>query len=434
MWKMTRANRRQHGSPDAPSRDGGLERGGTARTEEGRLMQTTAASAPSGDEPALADIPPVGGPVWVAWREGTLTRAAEFEALCAWVTRDTGARDKVLAAAIQRHLSAAREAARVEKLNPQRRFRVFRNGPLIERAMSNLDAAEAHLLNLVPPEYVLGQIPCLLRHVQCHLPPADPRRQEFERIAVRVGIKVQNHPQLRDDKAAPLDGRVIALEEERRTIVAIVRGASSAALREQVRLRSFRNVVLITATLMAMLTIAVALTGFVQPTLIPLCFAPQEAGSAMVVCPTNQSGPFVPLGGEGQAGIPERDIDDVVAEAAKPQDLIVVELVGLTAAAISSAATIRRIKGSSERYGLSVSLAALKLPTGAITAFLGLLLMRGQFVPGLSALDTSAQILAWALVFGYAQQLFTRLLDQQGQTVLESVRDADRPQPGPVSV
>jgi hypothetical protein len=36
----------------------------------------------------------------------------------------------------------------------------------------------------------------------------------------------------------------------------------------------------------------------------------------------------------------------------------------------------------------------------ALVAFLGLLLMRGQFVPGLSALDTSAQILAWALVFG----------------------------------
>src|SRR6476646_11585952 len=123
------------------------------------------------------------------------------------------------------------------------------------------------------------------------------------------------------------------------------------------------------------------------------------------------------------------DIDDVVEWTAKRGVLIIVELVGLTAAAIATAAAISRIKGSSERYGLPVALAALKLPTGAITAFLGLLLMRGQFVPGLSALDTSAQILAWALVFGYAQQLFTRLVDQQGQTVLNSVRSADTPQP-----
>ena len=50
-------------------------------------------------------------------------------------------------------------------------------------------------------------------------------------------------------------------------------------------------------------------------------------------------------------------------------------------------------------------------------------------MPGLSALDTSAQILAWALVFGYAQQLFTRLVDRQGQTVLDSVRGADKQKP-----
>jgi hypothetical protein len=58
--------------------------------------------------------------------------------------------------------------------------------------------------------------------------------------------------------------------------------------------------------------------------------------------------------------------------------------------------------------------------------------MRGQFVPGLSALDSTAQILAWALVFGGAQQLITRLIDQQGQTVLNSVRSAGTPQPSAV--
>jgi hypothetical protein len=31
------------------------------------------------------------------------------------------------------------------------------------------------------------------------------------------------------------------------------------------------------------------------------------------------------------------------------------------------------------------------------------------------------------LVFGYAQQIFTRLIDQQGQSVLNSVRSADQP-------
>jgi len=317
----------------------------------------------------------------------------------------------------------------VEKLNPRRRFRVFRNGPLIERATSNLDAAEAHLLNLVPPEYILGQMPCLLRHVQCHLPSTDPRRQEFEAIAGRLGIKDPHRPQEPDGTAPTTAAKLAAVEDERRKIVTIVRGASSAALREHVRLRSFRNVVVVTATFMTVLAIAVAVMGFLQPASVPLCFAPQEAGVATVVCPTGQSGPFVPLNEQPRPPTVQRDIDDVIQRTARPQDILVVELVGLTAAAIATAAAIRRIRGSSERYGLPVSLAALKLPTGAITAVLGLLLMRGQFVPGLSALDTSAQILAWALVFGYAQQAFTRLVDQQGQTVLDSVRGADRPRP-----
>jgi hypothetical protein len=68
-----------------------------------------------------------------------------------------------------------------------------------------------------------------------------------------------------------------------------------------------------------------------------------------------------------------------------------------------------------------VALFLLKLPAGALTAVLGLLCMRGGFVPGLTALDSSAQILAWAIIFGYAQQVFTRLVDNQGQDLLEDV-------------
>jgi hypothetical protein len=389
---------------------------------------TPATLAPAGDGPPPKDVKEIEGPVWVAWREGALTRAKELEALCLWVRQtDPSQNDDVLAKAVIRHLDAARQAAQVAQLNPRRRFRYFRNGPLIERARSNLDAAEAHLLTLAPDSYILGQMPCLLQHVQCHLPPTDARRQEFEWIAQKLGIKDPDHPLLQSKAPSPTDNEAV-INNERRKIINIVRGASSAGLREHVRLRSFRNIVVVTAALLALLAIGVAITGYVRPTLIPLCFVPEEAGKATVVCPTAQSEPFVPVGGQPQPGVPTRDIDIVVEETAKPQDLIVVELVGLTAAAIASAATIRRIKGSSERYGLPVALAALKLPTGAITAFLGLLLMRGQFVPGLSALDTSAQILAWALVFGYAQQLFTRLVDQQGQTVLDSVRGADRSQ------
>lgn len=106
---------------------------------------------------------------------------------------------------------------------------------------------------------------------------------------------------------------------------------------------------------------------------------------------------------------------------------------GLLAAGLAGAFALRQIHGTSTPYGLPVAAAVLKLPTGALTAVLGLLLMRGGFVPGLSALDTSAQIIAWAIVFGYSQQLLTRFVDEQANTVLRNVDSPTNPQLEPPS-
>jgi hypothetical protein len=376
---------------------------------------------------------PVGGPLPIAWREGTLTRAKELEALRAWVLADDHCREHpdALADAIPCHLEAARAAAKLSDLDPKRRIpRLLRRASLLERAQSNLDAAEVQLLNIAPNTYVLGQMPCLLRHVQCHLVPSDPRRYEFERLARKLGIVDPSHPNFPDDYKEPsLVEKLKLVEDERGTIVTVVRGASSASLRELIRLRDFRTVIMVTTAAMTILAIGIVVVGWLRPTAIPICFAPEEAGQAVVVCPTAQSNPFPTT---AQPTETERvDIDVRVAESVNKWDLGLIELVGLAAASVSAAVTIRNLRGSSARYGLPVALAVLKLPTGAWTAFLGLLLMRGQFVPGLSALDTSAQILAWAIVFGYAQQLFTRLVDRQGQAVQESIRGASRPAPTP---
>ena len=92
------------------------------------------------------------------------------------------------------------------------------------------------------------------------------------------------------------------------------------------------------------------------------------------------------------------------------------------AAALAAAVSLNNIRGTTSPYSLPIALAVLKLPTGALTAIVAVLLMRGEFIPGLNALDSSAQILAWAVVFGYAQQAFTYLIDRQAHTVLNNSR------------
>lgn len=48
--------------------------------------------------------------------------------------------------------------------------------------------------------------------------------------------------------------------------------------------------------------------------------------------------------------------------------------------------------------------------------------MRADFVPGLSALDSSAQILGWAVVFGVAQQFVTQVADSRAAGLLANVK------------
>jgi hypothetical protein len=72
-----------------------------------------------------------------------------------------------------------------------------------------------------------------------------------------------------------------------------------------------------------------------------------------------------------------------------------------------------------------VALALLKFPAGAFTALAGLIAIGGELVPGFTALDTQPQILAYALLFGYAQQLLTGLIDKHALSLLSNVPGKD---------
>jgi hypothetical protein len=209
-----------------------------------------------------------------------------------------------------------------------------------------------------------------LAHVRRHLEAADPRRVDVELLGKR------------DAEWG---------EDEVGVVIVAVHAASSQARREQRQVRSFRNIVFATSLLLFALAAGVAVVGIVEPEVIPLCFTP-----AARVCPVGAtpSGWDVPL----------------------------VEGLGLIAAALAAAVSLRNVRGTSTPYRVPLALTVLKLPCGALTALLGILLMRGAFVPGLSDLDSSAQVLSWAVLFGYSQQLLTQFVDRQAHTVLDGVR------------
>ncbi|MFC8090778.1 hypothetical protein [Streptomyces sp. NPDC057301] len=258
-------------------------------------------------------------------------------------------------------------------------------------AQAHVDAALNLLVWIAPLHDVKALLPGLLTLVEEHLDAEDSRRHAVVEIASEVR-------------------RTDVLDVTQRAILAeAVSLARRIHRREILRVRSFVRIVRAVTAGLLLIAIAVAALGTQWPRMVPLCFVPESFANFAVVCPTAD---------EHWDGKPT---NDQVAAVAGPQDYLVIEIVGVVAASVAAAASLRRIRGTSLPYGVPVALALLKLPTGALTAPLGLLLMSGGFVPGLSALDSSAQIISWAAIFGYAQQLFTKFVDNQGQAILNSV-------------
>ncbi|MEG3627212.1 hypothetical protein [Streptomyces poriticola] len=336
-------------------------------------------------------------------REGLRSRAAELQAVL---------RDRKLA-----HPDDTPEGRRVHRLADDALNELdqavesldhdhhrHKTGAHIAVGQIHVDTAQNLLLRLSRPDEIVPMMPGILAIVQAHLSPSDPRRVQVEIIAQSPG-----------DIGDP----------EREMILDAVGVARQTSIRETLRVRSFVNIVGWVAGCLAAGAVLVALLGAFFEDTVPLCFAPQNPDSAgyMVVCP-------VKMDPEPRA---DRSVHQNEMATTTAADYLVIEIVGLVAAGIAAATTLRRIKGTATPYNVPVALALLKLPTGALTAVFGLLLMRGHFIPGLSALDSSAQIIAWAIILGYSQQLFTRLVDSQAQTVLNAVAGPNSapPQPPP---
>jgi hypothetical protein len=214
---------------------------------------------------------------------------------------------------------------------------------------------------------------------------------------------------------------------DREQLVAAVQGAMAESRNEQMRVRSFRNLLLMFAGVLLVLATGVCVLGAAMPDKLPVCFQPVQVASTQtqarrIVCPTGES--------ELSA---QADVDQVVADTVDAWDVPLIELLGLIAAAVATSTALRKVRGTSTPYSLPAALALLKLPLGALTALLGLILMRGNFVPGLSALDSSAQIIGWAVVFGYAQQAFTQVVDRKAQDLLEDVGGAEQREKPPAA-
>ncbi|KUN98776.1 hypothetical protein AQJ84_14100 [Streptomyces resistomycificus] len=253
------------------------------------------------------------------------------------------------------------------------------SGSSMDRAWANIHRAELSVLKLAGEADLAWWGTEVLARAKQHLGTEDPLRSELAAQVQTNGRQVC--PQFKD------------------LVVRALRAANDAQDLERARARSFRNILLTSVLLTSVIAGLLVLWGYVEPSAIAqkLCFkSPQNAD-------------FCPIGGAASGG-----------------DVLIVEFFGLCGAALAGAVSLRHIQGTATPYMVPICLMLLRLPIGALAAVFGLLIIQGGFVPGLSDLDSGAQVLAWALVFGIAQETVTRLVDEQGQKVLGNVRGPSR--------
>jgi hypothetical protein len=297
-----------------------------------------------------------------------------------------------LAQGIEVHLQEAEEAAKAGR----------RNDPVaMAKAYSAIDSAEEQLLRIAPSSYIQGWIPEILSDVRKYLSSTDPRRTWIEKALTVSPAPININESLRE------------------SMIAASTAAHARARQAYGQARSFYRTLMWAVVLITTMAVTLGVLGVLFPDKLSVCFNPQgefEGTPAKIVCATHET--ILPV---TDAPPQQTDIDLAREETITQADVALIELMGLLAAAVSGATSLRRVQGTFSPYSVPALLGLMKLPLGALTAYLGLILMRGGFVPGLSALDTAPQILAWAAVFGASQQLFTGVVDRQAKVVLDKI-------------
>ncbi|MGW3121853.1 hypothetical protein ACWDBW_32725 [Streptomyces sp. NPDC001107] len=243
------------------------------------------------------------------------------------------------------------------------RLRSWWSGYAYEGTLACLHAADVAILAMSRPSRARQRLDTILVTAR-PLPRNDPRLTRIKTL------KSQKDP---GDTCLPW------------ALAALLQAAYALQEERAVRSRNFRNR-LIRAGLVLCLLLAAA-----------LC-APLWVDGAVPVC---------------EAG---RNCPDSLAPGVR--EVGVVMLLGVLGAALHVAARLQQMGGSWNPYGLPLFQELIKLPTGALTAVTGLVLVDTAALPVIQAPDSWRGVMAYAVVFGVAQLALTRTIDQRAEKLL----------------
>lgn len=312
-------------------------------------------------------------------------------------------------------------------------------GELLMSAYIRLHAAESSRVRLLGPDQLAAILPSIRQRVFAYLPADDPNADALKTLpdptqpahqTAMARFRAQPAPVTavggdagaaaadggagaQDQQPPPEDGAgqagqavpaptavpagVITLTgmlgADQQVAAQVMSAACQAEDSQQLEVRHFRGVLYGAAVALAAATAVLWIVGAVHPAYFPLCW-PVSGQHPPMICPAGGSGP-----GAG--------------------DVPLVLGLGALGAFLSVALSLASMQPVGARFSLTVAQGLNKIFLGAITAMLGIIVLRTvTSAPGFLA--SQPGLLATAVVFGYSQQLFTRLIDQQASKLMSA--------------
>lgn len=264
-----------------------------------------------------------------------------------------------------RYLDARRRLMEaLQIVNAPRTLRCLLNGAAVEATWLRIHAVDVTVIRLATPGVVRARLPEIASTGKELLGDSDESV-----VAIREIL-----------------GHAKWTEHDREVLAHSARAVHSASDSESMRLRSFRNILLGATAVLGLLAISFGIVGAVRPDTFGL----------------------------------------VTTGTATPRaDIAIAELLGLVSASLVGAVAIRRMKGTSTAYAVPMASLLLKLPTGALTAVAGLLMVKAGIAGDGVSVTTSAHVVGYSLLFGASQQGITGMVDRQAQSLLSSISSKD---------
>jgi hypothetical protein len=196
------------------------------------------------------------------------------------------------------------------------------------------------------------------------------------------------------------DPRLHAVEEpepDRAIVVDAMRAAFDASDDSHAAARALRNKLVVISLALFVLNTVLGLIGILRPGLVPMCMPPNQTTQAVALCPTGSGTP-------------------------SGWDVWMVQLFGALGATISVVILLIRRRPDLSPYVLVGYQALVKILLGSALSVVGMLALGAGLVSGIVYVGSQAALLLWCVLFGYAQQVGTRLLDNYADRLMDEVR------------